>query len=224
MSNPSRLIRIAGLIWILCCTAASGAAAQPGGVDSLEYGRLVTALRSGERDIDFTRLRMAYVASPGYAPYGDSRLFLAMMGAVEAEDFERALVFADSVLAQNHLEATAHLVAWMSARLSGQESRAPYHAWVARGLVQSIGGRGGRTPETAMVVIDLAEEYAYLRYHGLELLRRVLGTCGENDCDILQVRDPRSGEEYALHFDVSIPRRWFLQQGNPGARRGGTES
>lgn len=215
MRNPLSFLRIAVLVCILCGSAGSRASAQAvqTAPDSLEYQRLVSALRSGERDIDFTRLRMAYAASPAYDPYGgDPDLFRAMMAAVQARRHSEALVLADSVLARNYLDATAHLIAWMSARQSGNEERAPYHAWVARELVRSIASKDGRTPETAMVVIAIDEEYAYLRANGLEPVSQAMSVCGGNRCDVLRVRDGRSGEEFSLYFDVSIPRNRVLQR------------
>lgn len=71
--------------------------------------------------------------------------------------------------------------------------------------MRSVGETDGRTPETAMVVIDVAEEYACMRYHDLRPLKPVLSRCGESPCDAVTVRDARSGEELTLYFDVSIP-------------------
>lgn len=69
--NPLGFLWLPVLVCVLCGGAATRASAQasPAAPDSLEYQRMVTALRSGERDIDFTRLRMAQVASNAYAPY-----------------------------------------------------------------------------------------------------------------------------------------------------------
>lgn len=134
-----------------------------------------------------------------------------MMEAVQARQFGQALVLADSSLAQNYLDANAHLVAWMSARQSGNDQRAPYHAWVARGLLQSIASRDGRTPGTAMVVISVDEEYAYFRVNGLQPLDQGVEVCGQKPCDVLRVRD-EDGKEFSLYFDISIPKGWFMQR------------
>lgn len=176
------------------------------------YQELVSQLRSGKLDIDYTGLRMAYAASDRYAPYErDNDLQRAMFTAFRSRDYGRAQLLADSTLKGNFTDFNAHYIAMLSATQQGDSTRASFHGRIARGLMESINSRSGTSPDSAMVVIDIAEEYGYMRVHGLEPLSQGLGNCAGKECDHIHVRERESGKEFDLYFDVSLLKAQFLK-------------
>ena len=188
--------------------APSGGEVMPVG-DSATYHRLVARLRAGDVTIPFDSLRFGFAATRSYDPYGvDAERRTAMFAALDRGDHLAARAMADSALATNYVDPFAHLVASVAAGGADDGTAAAYHRAVFRGLIDSILGRGGRTPDSAMVVISVDEEYALLQALGLRRESQGLGACAGRACDILEVVD-RSGERSVLYFDVSIPKGWL---------------
>ncbi len=72
------------------------------------------------------------------------------------------------------------------------------------GLVDSIGHSGdGRSPTTAFVTISTPELRAFLRLTGLEVKKQSLVHEADKAFDLMGVRDPETGEEFELYFDIT---------------------
>ena len=189
-------------------SAGSGGSsvALPPMPDSTPYAALAAKLRSGDTLIDFTALRMSYAGTSAYDPYNvDDDLRKAMYEALDGGRNQEAARLADSSLRVNYLDVNAHVVAGAAAGAAGDSSRAQLHMAIARGLLGSIASTDGLTASTAMKVISVDEEYVVLRARGLRRESQALGTCGQAECDILVVTDPRTGQQQKLYFDVSLP-------------------
>ena len=175
------------------------------------YDSLVARLRSGDLGVDYLSLRLAYAETPQYDPYDfrtESRT--AMRTAITAGDYGKALVVAESILATNYVDIEAHLASAESMRALGDPSKANYHGAIARGLVESIRTyASGRTPDSAIVVISILEEYMLLASQGLERKMQALTTCGGHPCDLLESVERASGKTRRLYFNVGIPYRSF---------------
>lgn len=189
------------------------AAPRPIVGDSAAYRRLRDRLRGGDLSVPFDSLRLAYAASDAYDPYGvDSDRRKAMFEALDRGDHAAARAAADSTLAENYVDGYAHMAASVAARESGDSAAARFHRAVFRGLIESIGARGGRTPDSAMLVISVDEEYVFLQALGLRRGMQALTDCAGRACDALEVVDRRTGEKYHLFFDVSIPTARLARQ------------
>jgi hypothetical protein len=157
--------------------------------------------------IDYLSLRLAYAETPEYAPY-DSRIEskTAMRKALTASDCRTALNVADSILATNYVDIEAHIVSAECMNRLGDHAKANHHGTIARGLLESIRSyASGRTPDSAIVVIDIDEEYMLLATQGLERTTQALSTCGGHPCDVIHAVDRRSGKTQPLYFNVGIP-------------------
>jgi uncharacterized protein DUF4919 len=194
-------MRTAALLLLLLCTAAIPTRAQE------DYHALLARAQAGDSTVDFTALRKAWAASPEYAPYGSAADDHAdsMRAALERRDWRRTVGEADSVLAVTWLDAATHVMKAYALEELGDSAASTREFVVAARIVRSVEDSGKGTEQTPFQVITVAEEYAWLRMHGFRPESQSLGTCGGRTCDVMEVKDTRSGEKHTFYFDVTIP-------------------
>jgi hypothetical protein len=177
---------------------------------TVPYDSLRARLSAGDLAIDYLSLRLAYAESPYYSPYDfRTESKKAMRAAIDADDCRKALAVADSILKMNYVDIESHLVLARCLERAGDVATARRHATIAQGLLQSIRGyASGRTPDSAIVVISIDEEHAFLAMHGLEQTLVAGVNCGGHLCDAIQTVDRASGKTQWLYFNVGIPFRW----------------
>lgn len=196
------------LLAVLALALAAPAAAQEGADD---YPRLLARFQAGDSTVDVTALRMAYTRTDAYDPYGtdDVDQVRAMWGHLNGGRHAEAAQAAEGLLARNWLDIRTHVAAMAAYAELGDDSASLLHRRAAERLVASIGGpEEGRTPETAMRVIEIGEEYGYLQLNGLRPVGQALADCGEARCDAVNVQG-RDGKRFTVYFDVDIPYRWL---------------
>jgi hypothetical protein len=90
------------------------------------YSQLVERLKSGDRSVDFTELRMAFTETDAYNGMMMG-IYRQLWNPLNAKDFEGALTVVDAVLLRNYAEPNAHMVASIAhAQLGRQpEAQAP---------------------------------------------------------------------------------------------------
>jgi len=186
-------------------TAPAPPAARPPAA-AASYDALLDRARLRPPDVDFGELRMAYARSERYRPYSrypdEDR---AMQEALEARDWRAVLEIAETALAQNYVRARPHFWAMTANGNLGRAAAAAHHRAVMEGLLRSIVASGdGRTPATAMVVIDVQEEYDVMTFLGVRSRVQGLMREGSRAFDRHTV-EGRDGAESALYFDVSLP-------------------
>ena len=190
---------------------ADAAAAAP-------YSVLVDRLKAGDRSVDFTRFRIAFTETPAYTGMMMAA-YQALWRPLNGGNFAEAIAVAEKVLAQNFTEPNAHMVAAIAYLQTGQREQADLHRFIASGLLQSIASKGdGKTPETAYEVVDISEEYAFVR--SLNLQPKGVGSSAPPDgpkIDSMTVVDPRTGTTSTIHFNFD--RAWAAGYGRGG--RGG---
>jgi hypothetical protein len=179
-----------------------------------EYEELLAKAKSSPELTDFQQLRFAYARSSHYAPYfvseGDQRSLSEATGQTDGETAMKAI---DRTLESNYLDIRAHISAASVYRGMGDAERATYHGRFAGGLLQSVLRSGdGRTPETAFVVINVAEEYAVLGSLGLELRTQALLAHKGHRFDEMRAHDSRTGKETTLYFNIDLPHTWLERQ------------
>jgi hypothetical protein len=196
------------LAWLLLCLLVAGAAAQQkAGPKELtpkeKYEALVQRLRSGDQTVDLNELRMAAGAAGITSdPDARNRLF----DAAEHEDYAAMAQAAEALLKSNYTDLDGHFFAKQAARAQSKSELVEFHDFVLRGLLRSLRDSGdGTSPDTAVKVIAVDEEYFILRMLNQQPKQQALGTCKGNPCDIMTTTDSETKEEKTWYFDVSIP-------------------
>ena len=192
------------LLFLLVSLAGAQQAAAPKEPSPREkYQALVQRLRSGDQSVDLNELRMA-AGEAGIASDPDARTQL--FDAAEHEDYAKMAVAAEAVLKSNYTDLDGHFFAKQAARAQNKPELVEFHDFVLRGLLLSLRDSGdGTSPETAVKVIAVDEEYFILRMLNQESKQQVLGKCKGNPCDIMTTTDNETKEEKTWYFDVSIP-------------------
>ena len=207
--------RFALALWGFVCLVPAAAVADDA---PPSYGVLLSQLKSGFTDIDYSKLRDAYAASAGYDPYfrggNDEK---ALTDALKASDCPKILSAANRLLDLNFTNITAHVYASSCARKLNDESSAQYHRKVALGLLASIARSGnGQAPQSAYVIVSIDEEYAFLSTAGYRVKDQSLVQFGQHECDAIEVVDA-TGLQKTVYFNVDRPWAWLAQKFPPKA-------
>ena len=107
------------------------------------YKELVYRLKNGERDVDFTELRMAYTESEDYNPSEsnhDARI--AMSNAFVMLNSPGALKISSKLLEKNYTDLYAHYGAAVGNKNMDDTEKADFHKFVFQALFASVRGGG----------------------------------------------------------------------------------
>jgi len=207
--NRSDLLSLLALA-ICACTPSVRTSSAPAPASN-EYRKLLARLQAKDTSIDFTALRLAYAASPDYAPYGsdadDHRDSLG--AALERRDYRRVIVEADSALGTDYLDIRTHVLRAYASEQLGDSAGAAWDRVIAARLVQSIMQSGAGTVDSPYVVISVAEEYAVLGMKNYQSGMQSLSKCGTRPCDILETTHRDTQEKRTFHFDISLPMTYM---------------
>jgi hypothetical protein len=203
---------------VLFCAAlllAPPLAAQSAGAAA--YDSLLARFKAGDPSVA-TALRMAYAASPAYDPYDTDRSDWKreMSDAFDNKDLLKAQELAKRILGRSYVDVDGHIGMAVARQEVGDSAGANHHFRLAAALLNSIGEGGGRTPDSPMRVIAVAEEYSFLRANGLTRKGQSLSECRGSPCDHMEVMDPQTGKTLTLYFDVSLPMRHMSARMNGG--------
>lgn len=157
--------------------------------------------------MDYVRLRLSYMDSPERKKAKDtSDTEKAMMSALNAKDYAKAVEEADIVLANEYVNLDAQLVEAVANRQLGTVDKADFHRAVLGGLIDSILKSGdGRSPKTAWVVITVHEEYVVLEVLGFTLSQQSLLHQEGHSYDEMKAKSAQDGTEQTFYFNVDIP-------------------
>ncbi len=174
--------------------------------EQTSYDALVAELKAGNTMVDYQALRYARAELPGYNPYdaladpnkGD------LVRAMAANDADRVEMIATEIIARDYTDIDAHAALSTVLERRGQTEQAAFELAVANGLLNSIEQSGdGMTPETAYVVIGIAEEYSLLGAKGLQVAKQSLLQTERGPVDALDVINPTNNERSTVYFNVS---------------------
>jgi len=199
---PSRITVLALLCALLLPLAAFGAPS--------EYATLLASLKAGNTAIDYGRLRLSYMESPERKKARDtSEPERAMVAALNAKDFPKALKAAETVLESEYINMDAHFVAFAANQEMGYKEKAEFHRAVFRGLVDSIRNSGdGKSTEKAWVVVSVHEEYVVLRVLGFQPSGQSLLNENGHAYDVMKVKNRDDGAEQTFYFNVDIAMKY----------------
>src|SRR5262245_20056642 len=199
-------MRVLGSLAIVFCFLLLPGVVASGAAQNATYDSLIAQLKSGNTAIDYQALRFARAGLPGYNPYaaladpakGD------MFRAVMAGDLDRVSALANQILERDYTDIDAHAALAGVFQRRGMRDQAASEQAVGEGLLASIRNSGdGMTPETAYVVIGIAEEYSVLGASGVQVARQSLLQTDRGPVDALEVVDPANGQRRTVYFNVS---------------------
>ncbi|WP_323843953.1 DUF4919 domain-containing protein [Microbulbifer magnicolonia] len=171
-----------------------------------EYRRLLAEAQRLSFTLDFDALRRAYVESSEYNPHGGEKLagLPEAYLSVENAEFGACLKHVDQVLATNYMSLEAHMIGVVCSGRSADLDREDRHRYMVEGLMESIESSGdGRSQDSAYRTISTSELHGFVRLKGLQVLEQSIVYDQRGIYDKMRVRDPESGDEYALFFNVS---------------------
>jgi hypothetical protein len=149
---------------------------------------------------------MAFTKTPAYQPYGVYAEDKEIDAAIAAENWTRALELVIVLLEKNYVRIRSHINAFIVYDKKGEPERARYHRAFVDGLFRSIVTSGdGRSPETALVVINTEEEYAVIGLSGLQPGGQALRHEGGKSFDVMTVTPRRGDQPVQLYFDITLP-------------------
>lgn len=209
--NRFRLLALAALATFACAPSVRTSSAPPAALSADKYHGLLARLQAKDTSIDFTALRLAYAASPEYAPYGsdaDSHRD-SLDAAFARQDYQRVILEADSALAIDYLDVRTHVLRAYASEQLGDTGAATWNRVVASRLVQSVMQSGSGTVDSPYVVISVREEYAVLGMNNYQRGMQALSECGSRPCDILETTHRETQEKRTFHFDISLPKAYM---------------
>jgi len=193
----ARLVVLAMLLIVATAKAQAGFAPQE--QDSARYAELRSRIAAGDTTVDFTELRVIAARRP--SPLG--------IGSSPAEHLALARDAPDSLVARAHVDSViwlyfGHVRAHVDAKRIFEErhdtTRSLSEAAIVRGFIASIGANGGLTATTAMPVVSIDEEYAYLAAHHVHREMQALSKCGTGKCDVLTGVEESTGQIVTYYF------------------------
>lgn len=198
-------------LFLLAVTLATQAQAPPpraaAGGPAQTYSAMLAELKTGNTDVDFYALRMAYAATEEYRgdlasdPDKDP-----MFEALNAQKWNEALELANRVLERTYVDLDGHFAAFVANNRLGHSDRAGFHKAVFSGLLHSLKHDGdGSSPEKAIPVIFVSEEYVFARVNRLEPKQHSLIHQDGHDYDKMVMVETDTKAEETLYFNVDLP-------------------
>jgi len=114
------------------------------------------------------------------------------------------------------MSSSAPILSWAYATAGlAKTEQSERHTAAARGLMKAIFASGdGKAPETAFVVISLAEEYSVIGLQGSKKLQQALINKDGHSYDLLTVASKSGGKE-EVYFNIDRVMRWSVEKLNP---------
>lgn len=196
------------ILWILAivllCTAFAYGKEDPAA--TANYEKALQQLKSGDLKIDFKALRINCAASK-YECEADSDEMKRLFSLLNDKKFDQALKKANQLLEKVFVDADLHYVAFIANSETGNKEKAEFHKSVIRGILDSIQeNKHGRSEEDAFVVINVHEEYTFLRFSHMQVTKQSLGHKDGHSYDIMTCQDMNDkGHEVTAYFNVDIP-------------------
>jgi hypothetical protein len=194
-----RLVLVLLAAAVLQAATAGAAHAQDA---EAKYQTMLAAARKDPAAADWKALRLAYADRPSFSPYGDLGDRSAMRKAWTAGDWEGLRTAANKLLDANYADGEAHLALAFAYRQLGKREEAGRARAIAAAIFKSMMRDGnGKSPEQAIVVISVAEEYALMAALGRRVVRQRLMSAGKHAYDALDTTGPK-GDTVTFYFQI----------------------
>jgi hypothetical protein len=170
------------------------------------YEKALQQLKSGDLKIDFKALRINCAASK-YECQADPDDIKRLFSLLHDKKFDQALKKVNLALEKVFVDVELHYIAFIANSESGNKDKAEFHKAVLRGLLDSIQeNKHGRSEEDAFVVINVHEEYTFLRFSNMQVTTQSLSHKDGHTYDIMVCKEMNDkGREVTAYFNVDIP-------------------
>ena len=205
--NTQRLLRTLAIA--LMCTALAHGKDNPAATAA--YEKALGQLKSGDLNIDFKALRVNCAASK-YNCQADPDDIKLLSALLKDKKGDEALKRVNQALDKTFADAELHYIAFIANSESGNKEKAEFHKAVIRALLDSIQDKKhGRSEDDAFVVINVHEEYTFLRFSNMQVTEQILSHKDGHTYDIMKCKDNSSdtGREVTAYFNVDIPTQAF---------------
>jgi hypothetical protein len=172
--------------------------------DDSAYRDLVKKVTGGDLLIDFRALRLACLKASSCDARGDLENVTSMHVFLHEKQYDKAAKAADALIEKGFVNIEAHVISSQAYMALNQPEKAQFHHDVAAGLLHSILSTGdGKTKESAFEVIGTFEEHVVMAVLGLPPLGPQALIPGKpHSYDILKVKDPKTGQEVSVYFNI----------------------
>lgn len=176
-----------------------------------KYQTLLDRVKQGDTTVDFLELRRAYSDSPSFIDTGNSDDSKKMYDAFNRKDYAGALKYAQKILDINYCDIDAQHTAYLAYRELNDAEHADFHHNISHNLIQSILRTGdGKSPETAMEVITVREEYVILIVMGLQPSKQSVVSSSGHQYDRMEATNPETHEKVVIFFNIDrTMARWM---------------
>ncbi|MCB9639617.1 MAG: DUF4919 domain-containing protein [Myxococcales bacterium] len=181
------------------------------------FEQMLEQAKQDPASVNFSDLRQAYTETPAYSPHSpNDALHQQLAQAMEQQDWSLALQLSNQLLEQNYLDIKAHLWAKSIYEQLQQNDHAWFHYRFASGLLDSIRDSGdGQSPQTAYVLIDPSEKWAFLESQGYQYVTEQRHPDAQHVIEIVDVRDPHQ-QSARLYFNLdSTEEKTSVALGGP---------
>lgn len=169
-----------------------------------QYAAMVNESRAMPEAFDFQKARDLYTKTSFFSPYGvnakiDFQEFFKRQDSGDLSVMDEVSSYAE----KNFAMPEAHTRAMVLFKKFGKPEKQNYHEWAARGLIKALRDSGdGLTPQTAIDVVNISEEYLIARQHGERGGQRIENV-NNRVYDVLTVIKKDTGEKLDLWFDIT---------------------
>jgi len=146
--------------------------AQASGKAKSPYALALAEAKKDPGRADYGKLRELLTKDSSYLPYvhltpAYREHHPALFVALESKDFKAAIKHAEAILEVDYLDTEAHYFSSQAYEALGNKKQSEYHRQFFDGVMDSILGSGdGSSPQSAIRVITLTEEWAVLSLLG----------------------------------------------------------
>jgi uncharacterized protein DUF4919 len=208
MTRKAAHVKTRSLLWklaiVLLCTALAHGKDNPAATAG--YEKALQQLKSGDLKVDFNALRVNCAASK-YECQAHSDDIKLLSSLINDKKFDQVLEKVNQLLEKVFVDAELHYIAFVANSESGNKERAEFHKAVIRGILDSIQeNKHGKSEEDAFVVINVHEEYTFLRFSHMQVTKQSLSLKDGHTYDIMVCQDmSNKGREVTAYFNVDIP-------------------
>lgn len=171
------------------------------------YFDMVKRIKSGDTDVDFLKLRRAYVNTDLYDPYyGPEKFQLgAVRTAFDHNDHEECIEAADTLLETNYASLAGHFFAAECHKALGHADKEAFHRNVFEKLVESIENSGtGKSPPSAYYTTSVAQQRSFLDAKNLAVVQEEPTVKMDGRIySVVRVENRDTLEPLTLYFDIT---------------------